>query len=62
MTTGHTTIDSPVGRLTLVDRDYVELHNLQRQALYDEVDVERAADEPLEFSSEFDTTTPEDDR
>jgi adenylyltransferase/sulfurtransferase len=28
-----------VGRLTLVDRDYVELHNLQRQALYDEADV-----------------------
>jgi adenylyltransferase/sulfurtransferase len=25
--------------LTLVDRDYVELHNLQRQALYDEADV-----------------------
>jgi adenylyltransferase/sulfurtransferase len=30
-----------VGRLTLVDRDYVELHNLQRQTLYDEADVER---------------------
>ena len=30
-----------VGRLTLVDRDYVELHNLQRQSLYDEDDVAR---------------------
>ncbi|OGP60568.1 MAG: hypothetical protein A2V67_15285 [Deltaproteobacteria bacterium RBG_13_61_14] len=28
-----------VGRLTLVDRDFVELHNLQRQTLYDEEDV-----------------------
>lgn len=29
-----------VGRLTIVDRDYVELHNLQRQSLFDEQDVE----------------------
>jgi adenylyltransferase/sulfurtransferase len=28
-----------IGRLSLVDRDYVELHNLQRQTLYDEADV-----------------------
>lgn len=28
-----------VGHLTLIDRDYVELHNLQRQALYTEQDV-----------------------
>lgn len=28
-----------VGRLTLVDRDFVELDNLQRQTLYDESDV-----------------------
>lgn len=28
-----------VGRLTIVDRDYVELHNLQRQTLFDEADV-----------------------
>jgi adenylyltransferase/sulfurtransferase len=28
-----------VGRLTVVDRDLVELHNLQRQTLYDEEDV-----------------------
>ncbi len=28
-----------IGRLTLVDRDYVELHNLQRQSLFDETDV-----------------------
>ena len=32
-----------VGRLTIIDRDYVELHNLQRQSLFDERDVlERA--------------------
>lgn len=28
------------GRLRLVDRDYVELHNLQRQVLFDEADVQ----------------------
>src|SRR4051812_38882346 len=28
-----------VGELTIVDRDYVELHNLQRQSLYTEADV-----------------------
>ncbi len=28
-----------VGRLTLIDRDFVELSNLQRQTLYDEEDV-----------------------
>ena len=34
---------SGVGRLTIIDRDYVELHNLQRQSLFDENDVlERA--------------------
>lgn len=27
------------GRITVVDRDYVELHNLQRQTLFDEADV-----------------------
>lgn len=27
------------GKITLVDRDYVELHNLQRQTLFDEADV-----------------------
>ncbi|MBN1846083.1 MAG: ThiF family adenylyltransferase [Sedimentisphaerales bacterium] len=30
-----------VGRLTIVDRDYLELNNLQRQTLFDEQDVER---------------------
>ena len=29
-----------IGKLTLVDRDYVELHNLQRQSLYSEPDVD----------------------
>jgi molybdopterin/thiamine biosynthesis adenylyltransferase len=28
-----------VGRLKLIDRDFVEIHNLQRQSLYDEADV-----------------------
>ncbi|HET8524285.1 MAG TPA: ThiF family adenylyltransferase [Thermomicrobiales bacterium] len=28
-----------IGRLTLIDRDYVELHNLQRQSLFSEEDV-----------------------
>src|SRR6476661_2195187 len=31
-----------IGALRLVDRDYVELHNLQRQALYTEDDVAAA--------------------
>ena len=30
-----------IGQLTLIDRDYVELHNLQRQTLYTEADVEQ---------------------
>ena len=30
-----------VGKLRLVDRDFLELNNLQRQVLYDEKDVER---------------------
>ena len=30
-----------IGKLTLIDRDYVELHNLQRQSLYTEADVEQ---------------------
>src|SRR5436190_10711807 len=29
-----------VGMLRLVDRDYLELHNLQRQSLYTEADVD----------------------
>ena len=28
-----------VGKLRLVDRDFLELNNLQRQSLYDEADV-----------------------
>ncbi len=31
------------GKITLADRDYVELHNLQRQTLFDEADVEHHA-------------------
>lgn len=30
-----------IGRLVIADRDYVELHNLQRQSLFDEDDVAR---------------------
>lgn len=36
-----------VGRLTIVDRDIVELHNLQRQILYDEADAAAAAPKAL---------------
>lgn len=32
-------VRSGIGKLTIADRDYVELHNLQRQSLYDESDV-----------------------
>ena len=32
-----------VGRVRLVDRDFVELNNLQRQTLYDERDAAEAA-------------------
>ena len=33
-----------VGRLILADRDFVEWHNLPRQALYSEADAEAASD------------------
>ncbi len=33
---------SGVGRLRIIDRDYVEVSNLQRQALFDEADAEEA--------------------
>ena len=32
-----------VGTLTIVDRDLVEITNLQRQVLFDEADVESGA-------------------
>ena len=35
-------VRSGVGTLRIVDRDYVELSNLQRQMLFDENDVEEA--------------------
>ena len=31
-----------MGRLRIVDRDFLELNNLQRQVLYDEADVAAA--------------------
>ena len=33
-----------VGHLRIVDRDFLELNNLQRQVLYDEDDVQRCLD------------------
>ena len=35
----NTMVRSGAGRLRLVDRDFVELNNLQRQVLFDEEDV-----------------------
>lgn len=40
----NTLVRAGVGRLRLVDRDFLELHNLQRQVLFDEDDV--AANKP----------------
>ena len=36
-------VRSGVGKIKLIDRDFVELSNLQRQLLYDEKDVEKVA-------------------
>ncbi len=51
------------GKITLADRDYVELHNLQRQTLFDEVDVANhvpkaaaAADRIRRINSQIDVT------
>src|SRR6202165_4011042 len=30
-----------IGRLVIADRDYIEIHNLQRQILFDEDDIAR---------------------
>ncbi len=38
---GATLVRAGVGRVLLIDRDLVELHNLQRQVLYDEDDLGR---------------------
>lgn len=35
----HTMVRAGVGRVRIVDRDFVEMNNLQRQILYDEEDV-----------------------
>src|SRR5690606_32147464 len=35
----NTLVRSGVGKLRLIDRDFVELNNLQRQVLFDEADV-----------------------
>ena len=37
----NTMVRAGVGRLTIVDRDFIELNNLQRQVLFDEEDVAR---------------------
>src|SRR5207247_8569891 len=36
---GNTRVRAGVGKLRIVDRDFLELNNLQRQVLYDEDDV-----------------------
>lgn len=38
----NTMVRAGVGRLTIVDRDFLELNNLQRQVLFDEEDVARS--------------------
>ena len=51
------------GKITLADRDYVELHNLQRQTLFDESDVSNhvpkavaAADRLRQINSQIEVT------
>ncbi|HEX2922733.1 MAG TPA: ThiF family adenylyltransferase [Chloroflexota bacterium] len=38
----NTMVRAGVGKITIVDRDFIEMHNLQRQTLFDEEDVARS--------------------
>ena len=40
---GEMLVRAGIGRLTIIDRDYIEMSNLQRQTLYTEADVEERA-------------------
>ena len=47
-----------VGRLTLVDRDYVEASNLQRQSLFTEEDAERGLPKAVAAAARLRASTP----
>ena len=44
-----------VGHLVIVDRDFVELSNLQRQVLYDEQDVEQRLPKSIAAANKLQT-------
>lgn len=48
-----TLVRAGVGYLRIVDRDFVELHNLQRQVLFDESDVEQGVPKALAASAKL---------